>query len=282
MNTAAHSDSGTGPAPAADGSPPHVSPGDGPAVLEVRQASVHYGGIKAVDDLSLRLTEGKIFGILGPNGSGKNTLLAAVSRLVDLTRGSLIFDGDAYERDRPSRVPRLGIARTFQTVRLLADLTATGNVALGADLRMTRFGSISRAQKRRAADAVDRAIERVGLAGYQKLRPDEMSYGFQRRVEIARAVAQEPRLLLLDEPTAGMNRSERAEIAELLAKLRTEGLTILLVEHDVQMMVDTCDYLFAMTSGRLIAQGSPSQVVQNEAVQEAYMGKRWREHAANR
>jgi branched-chain amino acid transport system ATP-binding protein len=126
---------------------------------------------------------------------------------------------------------------------------------------------------------VDDAVARTGLGGFESHYPSELSYGTQRRVEIARAVAMKPRLLLLDEPTAGMNQAERAEISALLKDLRSGGLTQLLVEHDVQMMIDTCDYVFAMNSGRLLAQGAPAQVVKDPAVQEAYLGRRWRDHA---
>jgi branched-chain amino acid transport system ATP-binding protein len=250
-------------------------------VLDVRNLAVHFGGIKAVDGVSLHLTEGKVFGILGPNGSGKSTLLAALTRLVDVTRGELLFDGRSYQKCRPAEVPRLGIARTFQTVRLLSDLTVRENVALGADLQLSRSGTARRAQRAAAGALIDETIERVGLTGLERLRPGELSYGYQRRVEIGRAIALRPRLLCLDEPTAGMNRSERAEISQLLMRLRDEGLTALLVEHDVQMMVETCDYLFAMNFGVLIAEGKPQSVVREPAVQEAYLGRRWRRHASD-
>jgi branched-chain amino acid transport system ATP-binding protein len=251
------------------------------SVLDVRDVAVHFGGIKAVDGVSLQLTEGKVFGLLGPNGSGKSTLLAALTRLVDVTRGELLFDGRSYQTCRPAEVPRLGIARTFQTVRLLADLTVRENIALGADLHLVRSGGARRERRAAAGALVDETIERVGLAGLERLRPGELSYGYQRRVEIGRAIALRPRLICLDEPTAGMNRSERAEISQLLMRLRDEGLTALLVEHDVQMMVETCDYLFAMNFGVLIAEGKPESVVREPAVQEAYLGRQWRKHASD-
>ena len=248
----------------------------GAAVLEVRDVSVHFGGVKAVDGVSLSLTSGKIFGILGPNGSGKSTLLAAITRLVPLTRGQLLFDGEPYDHDPPHVVAKRGIARTFQTVRLLEGRTVRDNVLLGTDALVKR----GRAARRAVEQRVDEALELTGLTQLQKLRPEELSYGYQRRVEIARAIAMNPRLLLLDEPTAGMNKQEREDVSALMRKLQGEkGLTQLLIEHDVQMMVDTCDYLFAMNFGVLIAEGEPEEVVRDRAVQEAYLGKRGSKHA---
>ncbi|OZC53126.1 ABC transporter ATP-binding protein [Rhodococcus sp. RS1C4] len=248
-------------------------------VLGIDDVAVHYGGIKAVDGISFDITRGKIFGILGPNGSGKSTLLAAITRLTPLTRGALTFEGEPFAKVSSQKVAKLGIARTFQTVRLLPDLTVRENVALGADLGSEEGGLRElllgrKALLKRSKDAVAEALERTGLSGLEDIRPGELSYGLQRRVEIARAIAMSPTLLLLDEPTAGMNKTEREDVSELLKKLREEGLTQLLVEHDVQMMVDTCDTLIAMNFGVLIAQGKPQDVVREPSVQEAYLGKR--------
>ena len=252
----------------------------GTPVLEVRDVAVHFGGVKAVDGITLQLAPGLVYGIIGPNGSGKTTLIGAITRLTALTRGDLLFDGRSYTGLRPHRLAQLGVARTFQTVRLLPDLTVRRNIEVGADVRTDGDRSWrNRLGFGGTPASVTDAIARTGLDGFEDYYPSELSYGTQRRVEIARAIATNPRLLLLDEPTAGMNQAERAEISALMRDLRSQGLCQLLVEHDVQMMIDTCDYVFAMTTGRLIAEGTPREVVQNPLVQEAYLGRKWREHA---
>jgi branched-chain amino acid transport system ATP-binding protein len=183
-----------------------------------------------------------------------------------MTRGALSFDGKPFHRQPAHRVAHMGVARTFQTVRLLEDRTVRDNVLLGID-------TAERAIRKDLALRVDEVMDRIGIAGFEQMRPDELSYGMQRRVEIARAIVARPRLLLLDEPTAGMNTRERDDVSDLLRSLRQEGLTQFLVEHDVQMMIEVCDYLFAMNFGKLIAEGTPQEVIRNEAVRESYLGK---------
>jgi branched-chain amino acid transport system ATP-binding protein len=254
-------------------------------VLEVRDVKVHFGGVKAVDGLSFDIRRGTIFGILGPNGSGKSTLLAAFTRFVNLTAGTIKLDGQDYHSVPTAQVARRGVARTFQTVRLLPGLTVRENIQLGADLVNPRRGFVGGVKGLRPGrneqtdEGVETAIERTGLKGLERVWPSELSYGTQRRVEIARALAARPKLLLLDEPTAGMNHGERHEVSSLLRELQREGLTQLIVEHDVQMMVDTCDWLVAMNFGRLIAEGTPADVVRDAGVREAYLGKKWGQHA---
>lgn len=236
------------------------------ALMEVQDVAVHFGGVKAVDGITLEMEPGRIYGVLGPNGSGKSTLLGAMTRLTPLTRGRFVLDGEDYTRRPARKVHHMGIARTFQTVRLLDDRSVRDNILLGQD-------TLSKETRKHARTRVEEVMERVGVREVEQLRPDELSYGMQRRVEFARAIIGRPRLLLLDEPTAGMNSTERAEISELMKALLEEGVTQFIVEHDVQMMVDTCDHLFAMNFGKLIAEGEPREVVRHPDVQEAYLGK---------
>lgn len=238
-------------------------------VFEAEDVAVHFGGVKAVDGLSFTLPEGKIVGILGPNGSGKSTMVGAITRHVPLTRGKVKFLGEDYGAVRAHRVPHRGIARTFQTVRLLEQRRVLDNVLLGTD----SLAGKSRKERQLALERAEQAMVRTGCDHLAKERPDELSYGNRRRVEVARALAMDPKLLLLDEPTAGMGRAEKEEISALMHSLQAEGLTQLIVEHDIQMMVDTCDTMLAMNFGKLLVQGDPSEVVQDPRVQEAYLGK---------
>ncbi|MFB8387518.1 ABC transporter ATP-binding protein [Microbacterium sp. NPDC055910] len=234
-------------------------------LIEIDDVAVHFGGVKAVDGVTMRLRPGLIYGIIGANGSGKSTLFGAISRLVPLTRGSLRFDGVPFDRQPAYKIPHLGIARSFQTVRLLEDRTVRDNIRLGHD-------AVGKASRSVIEQRVTDVLTRLALDEVAEVYPDALSYGIQRRVEIARAIVSQPRLLLLDEPTAGMNGPERDEVSELMLALKGEGITQFLVEHDVQMMVDTCDYLFAMNMGKLIAEGPPQSVVEDAEVRRSYMG----------
>ncbi|HEX3588493.1 MAG TPA: ABC transporter ATP-binding protein [Pseudonocardiaceae bacterium] len=249
--------------------------------LEVRDARVNLGGVRAVDGVSFTVHDGKVYGLAGPNGSGKSTTLAAISRLQDLTSGSIRVGGADVTHSPPARIARMGIARSFQTVRLIPELSVLENAMFGADQPV--YGHSFAKQwllpwwtRRREAEArarAEAALERLRLTDVRHEPPLRLPYGIQRKVEIARALAAGPTVLLLDEPTAGMNRAERDEIGELLIGLRGDGVTQILVEHDVQMMVDICDHLYVLDSGRLIASGRPAACIREPQVVEAYLGK---------
>lgn len=248
--------------------------------IETHGLSVWYGGVHALSDVSLAVPPGELHGVIGPNGSGKSTFLAAISRLTHVTRGRMLFDGFDFTRSTPHGVSELGLARTFQTVRLLEGLSVLENVKLGAEKSLQRRPVTSnllrvlrsRKDEKRATERSLLALDRVGLIDQADEDPASLSYGTQRKVEIARAIAGDPKLLLLDEPTAGMNRAERDEVSELLLALRDAGLTQILVEHDLSMIHETCDHVWALNFGNLIAHGSAEDVVQNEEVRAAYIG----------
>jgi branched-chain amino acid transport system ATP-binding protein len=237
-------------------------------LLEVSQASVRFGGVRAVDDVSLTLVEGAVHGVVGPNGSGKTTLLNAVAGTQRLTTGSIVLGGvDVTSRPAHLR-SRAGIARTFQTIKLLPTLTVEQNVRMGVE---------HTGRKVRPAEAAEKcavAMERLGITRLARRTPEELSYGSRRRVEIARAVVADPTLLLLDEPLAGMNREERDDIAEVIGQLAESGMTQLVIEHDLRTLLKVCDHLFVMNSGRLIAEGDPAATAARADVREIYLGRR--------
>lgn len=256
-------------------------------LLQATGVSVHFGGVRAVNEVDLAVEQGIVYGLVGPNGSGKSTLLGAISLLTPLTSGTLEFDGDRYERWSPQRLARRGVGRTFQTVRLLPTLSVLDNIRLGADVGVLGTGLLqpwlrpvwSTRREREVSERAERAAARLELEHVRDRLPQELSYGLQRRVEIARALASEPSLLLLDEPTAGMTSEERDSISEIIRRLRGEGLTQILVDHDVDMIVGLADRMGVMNEGHLIVEGQAAEVVRDARVQEAYLGRRHRGQA---
>jgi branched-chain amino acid transport system ATP-binding protein len=254
------------------------------ALLSIKDVAVHYGGVKAVDGVTINVESGIVYGLVGPNGSGKSTLLGAISRLTRITSGVLSFDGHDYTTWSPQRIARQGLGRTFQTVRLVPTLSVEANIRLGADTRIFGTGVFQpwtrplwyRKREKEVDAIVEEAIERLELESHRDRLPDELSYGTQRRVEIARALATNPSLLLLDEPTAGMTNEERDSISDVVRRLRGEGLTQILVDHDVDMITGLADIMGVMDQGHLIIEGLPRDVVRDEAVQNAYLGRRQR------
>ena len=247
------------------------------ALLEVRNARKAFGGLVAVNDLTFEIRPGEILGLIGPNGAGKSTTFALISGALPLTAGEVRFQGESIGSREPYRIARLGIARTFQHVRLLPRMRVLDNVALGAYLR-GRAGvlraalRLDRDEERRTRAVAARAISRVGLAEHQFDDAVSLPLGKQRIVEIARALAADPSLLLLDEPAAGLRYREKQALATLLRSLQREGMTILLVEHDMEFVMGLTDRLIVMDFGEKLAEGLPGEIQRNPVVVEAYLG----------
>ncbi|KQS54757.1 hypothetical protein ASG36_20110 [Geodermatophilus sp. Leaf369] len=241
--------------------------------LELDDVRVHFGGVKAVDGVSFAVESGQLVGMVGPNGSGKSTTVNAVTRTADLTSGRITFDGEDVSTVRPHVLRRKGLVRTFQGIRLIPELSVRDNVRLAAEQDGSRRRwRVGRGEKLPSDAACDAALERLDLLDVRDEAPSALPYGTQRRVEIARALATGPRLLLLDEPVAGMNRAEREEIAAVLTDLNSDGLSMLVIEHDLRLLLALSDHLVVLNFGRLLAQGEPAATAALPEVRQAYLG----------
>ena len=249
------------------------------SILETKNLCKFFGGLKAVNDISMNVNEGEVLGIIGPNCAGKTTFFNLITSTYPATSGQIFFEGQDITHLSAEKVARLGIARTFQNIKLFKTLPVLENVKVGFHIstKTNLFDSILhsgryRNDERLAAERGMEILERVGLAEYADWAAGNLPYGLQRRLEIARALALSPKLLLLDEPAAGMNPAETAALMEFVKTLNADGITVVVIEHDMKFIMNLCDRIMVINYGEKLAEGKPAEITRDERVIEAYLG----------
>lgn len=251
------------------------------AMLEVTSLGISFGGLRAVDELSMKIEKGGLVGLIGPNGAGKTTAFNMLTGVYRPTDGGIRLDGQNLIGKKPHEICKLGVARTFQNIRLFSQLSVLDNVKTGLHNQITysfaksmfHLGSYRKKEKQMDEKALEllRVFDLDGVADYKAAN---LPYGKQRKLEIARALATNPKLLLLDEPAAGMNPNETEELMETIEIVRKRfGVTVLLIEHDMKLVSGICEYLYVLNFGRLLAEGTPKEVLSNPEVVKAYLGE---------
>jgi branched-chain amino acid transport system ATP-binding protein len=263
-------------------SEPPASPSGGAGLLEVRGLRVQYGGVVAIDDVSFGIRRGAVVGLIGPNGAGKTSLVDALTGYVRPAAGSVSFSGQDILGWRAHRLARLGLARTFQSVELFDDLTVEENLLVAAERPslLTALGQVLLPAGHAGRDSIGWAVEVTRIGAILARSPRELSHGQRKLVGVARALAGRPQLLALDEPAAGLDTDETAELGRRLASLPSHGITVLLIDHDMELVLEVCDHVLVIDFGRLIAQGTPAQIRVDPRVIDAYLGRQETSHGA--